>query len=632
MSSPYRLVALVGVVLLGAAVFAIFALMRADDGPNPADDARAYLAAWEEGDTAAMEELVDEPPASFATLHQDIAENLRVIDASYDLGAVDDDGDTAIARFTAALQVDGLGQWDYGGTLSLVEADDGWLVDWTPAAIHPDLGNGQTLTRSREMPPRAPILDKDERPLASMSAGRIVGLEPRAITDLNQVKAALQQQLGVDPADVDASLGAPGVQPDHFVPIITISQARYEQVEPVIYPLPGTRFRDTTLRLTPTPGFARHLLDRIEGRKPEPVRTTLELAAQSAAESALGDTAQPAAIVVVDPEGNVRAAASRPLDDGFNRAIGGRYAPGSTFKVVTTAALLASGVTPDTPVECAQTINAGGREFKNFESSSLGTVPFGLAFAQSCNTAFITASADVPDADLVAAAESFGFNADYSAGLTTFGGSFPTPADATEHAAASIGQGRVEASPLHMASVAAAVIDGTWEPPILLPDPPTVEPGEAAESGGTGSGDDTGSGGESDGGEATTTTGPTATTAAGESTDTGAGDGEAAAGSADPAERPEPTTLAPGTADTLYGLMRRVVSEGSGQSAAISGVEIAGKTGTAEFGSGDPLPTHAWFIGIRGDYAVSVLVEGGGVGGRVAAPVAGRVMAGLSGG
>jgi cell division protein FtsI/penicillin-binding protein 2 len=706
MSSPYRLVALVGVVLLGAAVFAIFALMRADDGPNPADDARAYLAAWEEGDTAAMEELVDEPPASFATLHQDIAENLRVIDASYDLGAVDDDGDTAIARFTAALQLDGLGQWDYGGTLSLVEADDGWLVDWTPAAIHPDLGNGQTLTRSREMPPRAPILDKDERPLASMSAGRIVGLEPRAITDLNQVKAALHQQLRVDPADIDAALGAPGVQPDHFVPIITISQARYEQVEPVIYPLPGTRFRDTTLRLTPTPGFALHLLgrtgeitaerleelgqpyqvgdvvgltgiesryegqlagtpsgdiqltaaggevvevlDRIEGRKPEPVRTTLELAAQSAAESALGDTTQPAAIVVVDPEGNVRAAASRPLDDGFNRAIGGRYAPGSTFKVVTTAALLARGVTPDTPVECAPTTNAGGREFKNFESSSLGTVPFGLAFAQSCNTAFITASADVPDADLVAAAESFGFNADYSAGLTTFGGSFPAPADATEHAAASIGQGRVEASPLHMASVAAAVIDGTWEAPILLPDPPTVEPGEAADGGGaeSGSGDgesgdgqsgggqsggDAGSGDESVG-EAATTTDPTATTAAGESTDAGAGDSEAAAGSADPTERPEPTTLAPGTADTLYSLMRRVVSEGSGQSAAVSGVEIAGKTGTAEFGSGDPLPTHAWFIGIRGDYAVSVLVEGGGVGGRVAAPVAGRVMAGLSGG
>jgi cell division protein FtsI/penicillin-binding protein 2 len=90
--------------------------------------------------------------------------------------------------------------------------------------------------------------------------------------------------------------------------------------------------------------------------------------------------------------------------------------------------------------------------------------------------------------------------------------------------------------------------------------------------------------------------------------------------------------LPDGTAQTLLGLMRRVVSEGSGQEAAITGVEVAGKTGTAEFGEGDPLPTHAWFIGIRGDNAVAVLVEGGGVGGRVAAPIAGAILAGLPGG
>jgi cell division protein FtsI/penicillin-binding protein 2 len=351
------------------------------------------------------------------------------------------------------------------------------------------------------------------------------------------------------------------------------------------------------------------VLDRIEGQEPRPVATTLDRTAQAAVESALSATDQPAAAVVVDRDGNVRAAASRPLAD-FNRALSGRYPPGSTFKVVTTGALLTNGVTPDTPVECAQTINAGGREFKNFESSSLGTVPFGLAFAESCNTAFISASAGVPDADLVAAAESFGFNTDYSVGLNTFGGSFPSPADATEHAAASIGQGRVEASPLHMATVAAAVIDGTWDAAVLLPDPP--------------SGDDAAA-------EATSTT-STATADAAQTTTTTTGtEGESAAG-AGPAARPEPRTLPAGTAQTLLGLMRRVVTEGSGQEAAISGVEIAGKTGTAEFGSGNPRPTHAWFLGIRGDNAVAVLVEGGGVGGRVAAPIAGAILAGLPGG
>jgi cell division protein FtsI/penicillin-binding protein 2 len=333
----------------------------------------------------------------------------------------------------------------------------------------------------------------------------------------------------------------------------------------------------------------------------------LDPTAQAAVESALSATDRPAAAVVVDRDGNVRAVASRPLDE-FNRALSGRYPPGSTFKVVTTGALLANGITPDTPVECAQTTNAGGREFKNFESSSLGTVPFGLAFAESCNTAFISASAAVPDADLLAAAESFGFNTDYSVGLNTFGGSFPTPVDATEHAAASIGQGRVEASPLHMATVAAAVIDGTWDAPVLLPDPPAGDDADAAAS--------TTTEAAADADQATTTTGA---------------EGESAAGSG-PTARPEPRTLPEGTSQTLLDLMRRVVTEGSGREAAITGVEVAGKTGTAEFGEGDPLPTHAWFIGIRGDNAVAVLVEGGGVGGRVAAPLAGAILAGLPGG
>jgi cell division protein FtsI/penicillin-binding protein 2 len=678
MSSRYRLVALVGLMLLGAAIAGIFVLMG-DDPPPAADDARAYLAAWQDGDYAAMQELVVDVPTSFDATHQEIVDNLGVTSSSYELGEVDVSDDSAIARYTATLHLDGLGEWSYDGALSLSLDDDGdgdrWLVDWTSGAIHPQLGAGQTLTRTREVPQRAPILDKDGEPLTSTGPGRIIGLEPQAITDLNQVKTAFQQQLGIDPAAIDGALGAPGVQPNHFVPIVTVSQARYAEVEPVIYPLPGTRFRDTTVRITPSEGFAQHVLgrtgeitaerleelgepyqvgdvigfggieatyeaqlagtpsgdiqltdaegevvevlDRVEGREPQPVATTLDRTAQAAVESALGVTDQPAAAVVVDRDGNVRAVASRPLND-FNRALAGRYPPGSTFKVVTTGALLANGVTPDTPVECAQTTNAGGRQFKNFESSSLGVVPFGLAFAESCNTAFITASAGVPDADLVAAAESFGFNTEYSVGLNTFGGSFPTPVDATEHAAASIGQGRVEVSPLHLASVAAAVIDGTWDGPMLLPEPP-ADDGDAA----------------TDAADAeTTSTSEPAGTSGTDATDTTAAEGtaEGESAAAGTTARPQPRTLAAGTAETLLGLMRRVVAEGSGQEAAITGVDIAGKTGTAEFGSGDPLPTHAWFIGIRGDNAVSVLVEGGGVGGRVAAPIAGAILAGLSGG
>jgi cell division protein FtsI/penicillin-binding protein 2 len=70
--------------------------------------------------------------------------------------------------------------------------------------------------------------------------------------------------------------------------------------------------------------------------------------------------------------------------------------------------------------------------------------------------------------------------------------------------------------------------------------------------------------------------------------------------------------------------MRDVVTGGTGTAlAGISG-QPAGKSGTAEYGSGDPPPTHAWFIAYRNDLAVAVLVEGGSSGGAVAAPIAAR--------
>jgi cell division protein FtsI/penicillin-binding protein 2 len=631
MSSRYRLVALVGVLALGAAVYAIFALMR-DDTTSPTASVEAYLEAWSKGDHATMEQKVVDPPDSFAADHQALVDELRVDEARYELDSVDTGGGTGVARYTATLELAGVGEWTYDGSLTIVEApessdEDGWLVEWSPANVHPALDTGQHLERTREAPERAPILDATGEPLSVGRPARIIGVEPQAITDLDALKLAFQAELGIAPATIDEKLDAPGVQPDHFVTITTVDVPTYNLVEPVIYPLPGTRFRDTFLRGGPTPEFAAHVLgrfgeitaerleelgepyqqgdlvgltgleaayeeqlagtpsvtielvgpdgevvdevERFEGRAPEPLRTTIDPAVQTAVEEALGDSTTPLAVVVVDAESNVRAVASRPLGE-FNRALGGEYPPGSTFKIVTTSALLAGGVTPETTVECAPTVNAGGRDFRNFESSSLGDVPFGLAFAESCNTAFISTSADVADADLVAAAESFGFNAEYSVGLDTATGSFPTPASPTEHAAAVIGQGKVTASPLHMATVGATVLDGTWEPPVLLPDR--------------------------------------------EAEDT-----------------PTATSLAAGTSDTLYGLMRRVVTEGSGTAAAVPGAEVAGKTGTAEYDAGDPPPTHAWFVGLRGDLSVAVLVEDGASGGEVAAPIAGRILAGLPG-
>jgi cell division protein FtsI/penicillin-binding protein 2 len=121
-----------------------------------------------------------------------------------------------------------------------------------------------------------------------------------------------------------------------------------------------------------------------------------------------------------------------------------------------------------------------------------------------------------------------------------------------------IGQGRVLVTPLEMAAVAATVAVGGYRPPRLIEVP------------------------------------------------------------APPAIQPLP----PGTTATLQALMRLVVTDGTGKKARLPGTPVAGKTGTAEFGHGVPLHTHAWFIAFRGDLAIAVIVEDGGLGGDTAAPIA----------
>jgi cell division protein FtsI/penicillin-binding protein 2 len=663
-------------VIVGAIGATAWFVLRDDEAPDPTPVARQYLTAWEEGELDAMAALVAEAPESFADEHEAAQAALRVSEATYELTEVSTDGDRARADFDATLMLDGLGPWSYSGRVRLERTgeDGAWEVAWTPAAIHPDLRDGWRLGRTRERPERAPITGGDGEPLVSAQSAVAIGVEPQRIEDRDDVKEALDEHLDVDPDTVNASLEAPGVEPHHFVEIVTVPTERYEEARDAIAPVPGVIFRETMQRQAPSEGFAQHVLGRtgeitaelleelgspyqvgdvvglsglearfeeqlagtpsgeiyieptedaesqdedaeagvevidvIEGRTPVPVATTLDAEIQAAVDAALVDVDTPAGAVVVDTDGTVLATASRPLDEGFNRALAGAYPPGSTFKVITSAALLDHGVAVDTPIDCPPTVVAGGREFTNFEDTSLGTVPFETAFAESCNTAFVGAVGDLSGDDLAAAAETFGFNTEYSVGLTTEGGSFPDPEDATEKAAAAIGQGRVLASPLHMATVAGAVLDGTWEPPTLLRDSP--DPAAPAD------GDDN----DAEEPDAEQPDPEDATDA----DEAGSQPGEEGD---DPASR----SLDSEIQDTLAQLMRLVVSEGSGTAAAVEGADIGGKTGTAEFDSGDPPPTHAWFIGFRGEVAVAVVLEGGGVGGREAAPIASDIFAALA--
>lgn len=609
--------------LLLAALAGLFVVV-VDGSDGPTDEVRAYLAAWQRSDWSAMEALVDEAAATFAETHQFVTRDLRAERIRLRAGPIRRNGDRATAEFAADLTLSGLGPWRYEGELPLARVDDGWRVRWSAASVHPSLRDGERLARSREWQPRAAILAADGTPLTAEGSVVAVGVEPRRVQDVEAVAAALAQHAGVDAERVRTTLARPGLRPDVFVPFIELREERYAAARPALQPVPGIVFRRTTARLTPAEGFARHtvgrvgevtaerlkdlgapyqagdrvglsglegarerelagrpsgevrvldpagqvrtVLHRFPGRAGTPLHTTIDAAVQRAADDALASVASPAALVALDARtGEVRGVASRPLEQPLHRALVGRFPPGSTFKIVTTAALLAQGTTPDTPVDCPAQATVGGKPFRNFEGEAPGRLSFGDAFAHSCNTAFVQAASRLSNDDVVDAARRFGFDATYTLPLPAAGGRFPAPADDADRAAAAIGQGRVTASPLHMASVVAAAVEGTWHPPRLLVDS-AAEPGL-------------------------------------------------------PLDAP--------VAAALRALLRRVVTNGTGTAAAVPGRDIGGKTGTAEYGTGTPPPTHAWFVGHEGPLAFAVLVEGGGVGGRIAAPIAARFVAAL---
>ncbi|MBU8898086.1 penicillin-binding protein [Corallococcus sp. M34] len=586
--------------------------------PGPADAAQAYLQGWSAGDLTRLRAAVVAPPEDFEAQHARFRDGLRIIASRFELGDVTWQGESAVARFRAYHWLRGLGEWPVEGALRLTRREGRWWVRWTPAVLHPDLQGTERFSRTRAWGARGELLDDSGRSLTHIGDVITIGVNPARVRSRAAVASALEAQLGVAPERMEQVLGPAGAAvTDGFVPVIDVRPERYQLVRPALAPVPGIFFRRKSARLTPAEGFAAHTLGRVgditaealaqlgplyqpgdvvglsglerayerrlagspsgdvlvtraagdtrvlfhfEGTPGAPLPTTLRPDVQAAAEAALEGVVEPAALVAVDSTtGAIVALVSRPLAQPAHRALTGRYPPGSTFKIVTTEALLAEGLEPRTAVACPPTVTVGGRTFRNFEDEFLGTTSLRLAFAHSCNTAYVALAEQLGQERLAAAARRFGFEVPYRAGLPTPGASFPAPRDVAELASAAIGQGRVLATPLHLASVGAAVAAGQWRAPYLVKE-----------------------------------------------------------------QEPRPReALAPGTAGPLAAMMRAVVTEGTGRAlASVPGA--GGKTGTAEFGTTPPLPTHAWFVGFHAGLGFAVLVEGGGVGGRVAAPIAAR--------
>lgn len=631
-----RRAALSGAALVVAVALAVGLLLVHRRGPA-GDPARAaaqtYLTSWSRADAGGMAAVTDHPPADLAARIATLTTAAPGTHGTFTLRTIDGPSGARVASYHGHVDVSGFGPLDWDGTLPLLHAPRAWRVRWQPDDLYPGLGEGQRLGIRRTWAPRAPILGADGTPLITDADAVAIGIEPDRVKDLAEVQRALQAVLGTDPAAVAKLLAAPGVKPTFFVPVRTVRAGAFAALRPQLAPVPGVVFQRTKTRMGPKDGFAQPLVgsegpvtaERLSqlgppyrqgdvvglsgleavyetglagmpaqdvviegadgavvrsvahhvGTDPAPVQVTLDSAIQQAADAALDGVAQPAALVAIDAStGAIRAVANRPVD-GFDRALDGRYPPGSTFKIITAAALLATGKTPDSVAPCPPQLTVGGLSFRNFEGEAPGAIPLHRAFAISCNTAFVGLASQLPATAVGSAASSFGFGAPERLPVPSLGGAYPPPTDAAEAAAAAIGQAKVTASPLHMATVAATVASGQWRSPVLVLQPAA----------------------------------------------------QAAPQQSAPPALPGP--LDPAVVGSLRALMAEVVSSGTGTAASLVGAPVAGKTGTAEFGAGNPPQTHAWFVGYRGSLAFAVLVEGGGVGGRVAAPIAAKFLRAL---
>jgi peptidoglycan glycosyltransferase len=358
--------------------------------------------------------------------------------------------------------------------------------------------------------------------------------------------------------------------------------------------------------------FVRRLIDMATNRTPEgaSVQTTIVPKIQKAATDALGN--QKGAVVALDPKtGAVLALVTSPTYDPndiashdieaagkaydrlasdsqhplSNRAAREIYPPGSTFKLVTAAAALEDGKTPDSTVKSPDRLKLPNtRVFLPNSSNCGGTeITITQALKVSCNTAFANLGLEVGEDKLREQAQAFGFDQRHLDDLGGVASQFPDKLNKAQLALSSIGQYDVAASPLQMAMVSAAIAnDGVLMDPYIVSNVRShdLKPIETHEA------------------------------------------------------QVLSKAMTPENAKELQQMMAAVVSEGTGHNAQIPGVEVAGKTGTAQ--SDPKRKPFAWFTSFAPvddpKVAVAVIVEDADIprndiaGGRVAAPIAKAVM------
>ena len=526
--------------------------------PADQDRAQRFATAWERGDYASMyTQLTDAERdrvsrLSFVKAYQ---QTMRTATAARMVtGEPRKDGDA----YSVPVRIDTRAFGTVTGEVVMPISGDG--IEWSRAMLFPGLAAGERLRRVTRMPPRATLLARDRTVLAKGNArASSSALAPQVVGQLGPIPPERQHELAALGVPSNAQVGVSGLE---------------RVFDDQLIGKPGGELL-----------AGKRILRATAPEQAPAVRTTISLPVEQAAVTAL--TGRLGGSVALDPRtGAVLAFAGI--------AFSGLQPPGSTFKMVTATGALEAGITNPSkayPVQTSAVLEGVDLENANGEYCG-GTLV--VSFAKSCNSVFAPLGVQLGAKRLVRAAERYGFNQQpdiAGAAMSTI-----PPADAIGDdlalGSSAIGQGRVQATALQMATIAAAIGLRGQRPRLTL-------------------------------------------------------DYDQARGRAQ-TQRATSTRVA----RTMERLMLAVVRGGTGVNAAIPGVAVAGKTGTAELKTtkrcqpdpenpescpaedqkNDPTDTDAWFAAYapaghgRPHVAVGVLLVASGAGGDTAAPAAKQIL------
>jgi cell division protein FtsI/penicillin-binding protein 2 len=516
------------------------------------------------------------------------------------------------------------GDWAYQSTVRLNLVGEDWTPEWAPDVIHPRLDAQTRLIRLRSAAKRAGITGQGGQNLVQEIAITRLGIDKtfiaadqweasaRALAQLLDLdlEAYAQQVLEAGPqAFVEAErrrpdqvpdiLSVPGARgladsvlttatPGFMAEILgTLREATAEEVEAsqgriVAGELVGAaglqRVFDASLRGVPGDqvylgprgddfgqASADNILHDVPAVPGETLATSFDTAAQQQAEAVLAQAGQPAAAAIVRPsDGAILAAAVSPQTEGRPDATLNHFPPGSTFKIVTALALLRHGLTPDSPVDCPTAAVAGGVVVRNYDG-------YPAAFNGTISLAQAMAqscnTAFVSQAGRLDDGDLLAAAGSLGAGIDYDAGGLLYGVVPVPDSAAMLGQMTIGQGGVLMSPVAMAGVIAS------VAAGHTVVPWMAAPL--------------------------------------------------KPVSTAAPLTAAEAAALQL--MLSYTVSDGLASN--LQGVAVGAKSGTAEYGSGDPLPTHAWMVAYNGaDLAAAVWAQDGG-GSSTAGPLIQQLLA-----